>query len=79
MNTKKTSKNIFMYIKMSRTLSAKYYQENKERLPKKAREICQNLFKEEKTKKRKKLKFGRERISQKIKNKILLIIEKKIL
>ena len=64
---------------MSKYLSAKYYQENKERLPKEARERYQNLFKEEKTKNRKKQKFGREGISQRIKNKILLIIEKKIL
>ena len=36
---------------MSKNLSAKYYQENKERLQKKAREIYQNLFKEDKEKK----------------------------
>ena len=36
-------------IKMSKNLSAKYYQENKERLQKKAREGYQNLSKEEKT------------------------------
>ena len=48
MNTEKTSKNIFMYIKMSRTLSVKYYQENKERLPKKARQRYQNFSEEEK-------------------------------
>ena len=36
---------------MSKTLSAKYYQENKERLQKKALERYQNLFKEEKEKK----------------------------
>ena len=48
MNTEKTSKNIFMYIKMSRTLSAKYYQENKEILPKKARQRYQNFSEEEK-------------------------------
>ena len=33
---------------MSQNLSAKYYQENKERLKKKARERYQNLSKEEK-------------------------------
>ena len=32
----------FIYIKRSRNLSAKYNQENKERLPKKARESYQN-------------------------------------
>ena len=35
---------------MSKNLSAKYCQENKERLQKTAREIYQNLFKEEKEK-----------------------------
>ena len=36
---------------MSKTLSAKYYQENEERLQKKAREKYQNLSKEENEKK----------------------------
>ena len=36
---------------MSKTLSAKYYQENKKRLQKKARERYQNLSKGEKEKK----------------------------
>ena len=36
---------------MSKNLSAKYSQENKERLEKKARERYQNLSKEEKEKK----------------------------
>ena len=36
---------------MSKTLSAKYYKENKETLQKKARERHQNLSKEEKEKK----------------------------
>ena len=35
---------------MSKDLSAKYYQENNERLPGKARERNQNLSKEEKEK-----------------------------
>ena len=35
---------------MSKNFSAKYYQENKERIQKKARETCQNLFKKEKEK-----------------------------
>ena len=35
---------------MSKNLSAKYYQENKERLQKKVRERYQNLFREEKEK-----------------------------
>ena len=36
---------------MSKKLSAKFYQENKERLQKKARERYQNLSKDEKEKK----------------------------
>ena len=36
---------------MSKPLSAKYYQENKERLQKKVRERYQNLSKEKKEKK----------------------------
>ena len=62
---------------MSENLLAKYYQENKERLQKKARERYQNLSKEEKEKKQ---QHGRERykISQKRINKSLLSIEKNI-
>ena len=40
-----------MFIKISKNLSAKYYQENKERLQIKARERYQNLSKEENEKK----------------------------
>ena len=36
---------------MPKNLSAKYYQENKERLQKKALERCQSISKEEKGKK----------------------------
>ena len=44
--------NFFLiYIKMSKNLSAKKYQGNKERLQKKACERYQNLSKEEKEKK----------------------------
>ena len=43
---------------MSKTLSAKYYQENKESLQKKASERYQNLSKEEKEKKQ---QYGRQR------------------
>ena len=43
---------------MSKTLSAKYYQENKERLQKEARERYKNLSKEEKEIKR---QYGCER------------------
>ena len=42
---------------MPKTLSAKYYQENKERLQKKAPERYKNLSKEEKEKKQ---QYGRE-------------------
>ena len=40
--------NFCIYIKMSKNWSAKYYQENKERLQKKAHERYQNLSKEKK-------------------------------
>ena len=39
---------IFIYIKISKNLLAKYYQENKEKLQKKACERYQSLSKEEK-------------------------------
>ena len=38
----------FIWIKLSKNLSAKYYQENKERPQKKARKRYQNLSEEEK-------------------------------
>ena len=41
----------FMCIKISKTLSAQYYQENKERPQKKSCERYRNLSKEEKEKK----------------------------
>ena len=43
---------------MSKNLSAKYYQQNKKILPKKACKRCQTLSKQEKEKKQ---QFGRER------------------
>ena len=54
-------------MKISKDLSAKYYQENKKRLPRKAREIYQNLSKEEREKMQ---QDGCERykISRKMKN-----------
>ena len=65
---------------MSKNLSAKYYQENKERLPKKkARERYQNLSKEEKEKKRNNMIVNNIKIYQRMKRKSLLSIEKKIL
>ena len=60
---------------MSKTLSAKYYQENKERLQKKARERYKNLFKEEQEKSSN-MVVNVTKISQKMKNKSLLSIEK---
>ena len=42
---------------MSKNLSTKYYQENKERLQKKAHERSQNIFEEKNEKKR---QYGRE-------------------
>ena len=56
---------------MSKNLSAKYYQENKERLQKKACERYQNLSKEKKEKKR---QYGREcyqNLSEDEKNKLV--------
>ena len=44
---------LFIYIKMSKNLSAKCYQENKKRLQKKSRPRYQNLFKKRKKKKKK--------------------------
>ena len=59
---------------MSKNLSAEYYQENKERLQKKACERYQNLFKEDKEKKQ---QYGRERY--KTRKKIKESIGKKIM
>ena len=59
-------------------LSAKNYQENKERLQKKARERYQNLSKEEKEK-NDNMVVNVTKISQKRKNKSLLGIEKNII
>ena len=56
---------------MSKNLSAKYCQENQERLQKKARERFQNLPKKEKVKKQ---QYGRERyknLSEDLKQKLV--------
>ena len=53
---------------MSKNLSAKYYQENKERLKKKALKRDQNLSKEEKEKKQ---QYGRARFSEDEKQKLV--------
>ena len=63
---------IFIYVKMSKTLSAKYYQENKERLQKKAREVYQNLSKDEKEKK---WEYGCERFKNLSENEQLKFVE----
>ena len=61
---------------MSKNLYTKYYQENKEKLQIKARERYQNLSKEEKEKSSN-MVVNITKISQKMKNKSLLSIEKK--
>ena len=63
---------------MSKNLSTKYYQEYKERQPKKARERYQNLSKEEKEKSNN-MVVEDTKIYQKMKNKSLLSIEKNVI
>ena len=65
-------------MKMSKSLSAKRYQENKERLQIKARERYQNLSKEEKEI-IDNMVVNVKKISQETKNKNLLSIEKNII
>ena len=62
---------------MSKDLSAKYYQNNKERLQKKARERYQSLSKKKK-KKSDNMVVNDTKIYQKMKNKSLLSIDKNI-
>ena len=61
---------------MSRNFSAKYYQQNKERLQKKARERYQNLSKKEKEKKQ---QYGRKRYKNFSEDEKWLSIEKNII
>ena len=61
---------------MSKNLSAKYYLESKERLQKIARERYQNLSKEEKETN---MVVNVTKISQKMKSKRLLSIEKNVI
>ena len=62
---------------MSKTLSSKYYQENKEKLQKKlVKDI--NIFMKKKKKKSHNMVVNVTKISQKMKNKSLLSIEKKL-
>ena len=65
-----------MYIKLSRNSSAEYYQENKERLQKKL--IKDSKIFLEKKEKKKKMVVNITRISQKMKKKSLVSIEKNI-
>ena len=60
----------FTYIKMSKDSSAKYYQDNEERLQRKARERYQSLPKEEK-----KWQYNTKNIDRKINSKSWLNIE----
>ena len=62
---------------MYKTLSAKYHQENKKRLQKKARERCQNFS--EKEKKSDNMVVNITKISQEMRSKSLLSIEKNII
>ena len=64
---------------MSKNFSAKYYQENKERLQKKACERYQNHSKEKKEKKATIWSYNVTKISHKMKNKSLFSIEKNII
>ena len=62
---------------MSKSLSANYYQENKERLQKKIKKEVKTFLKNKK-KKSNNIVVSYIKISQKMKNKSLLSIEKKI-
>ena len=61
---------------MSKSLSANYYQENKERLQKKIKKEVKTFLKNKK-KKSNNIVVSDIKISQKMKSKILLSIEKK--
>ena len=69
---------VFIYIKMSKDLSAKYYQSNKERLPEKACERYQSLSKDQKEKSNN-MVVNDTKIGEKIKSKSLLSIEENAL
>ena len=64
---------------MSKTLSAKYYEENKERLLKELVKDIKNLSKEEKEKQSNNMVVNVTKTSQKMKSKSLLSIEKSII
>ena len=63
---------------MSKTLSAKHYQENKERLQKKLAKYIK-IFLEKKKKKSGNMVVNISKISQKMRNKSLLSVEKNII
>ena len=63
-------------MKISKNLSAKYYQKNKEKIQKKLLKDIRIFSKEEKEKKNN-MVMNVTKISQKMKNKSLLTIEKK--
>ena len=65
-------------MKMSKFLTAKYYQENIERLEKKLAKDIKNLSKQEKEKKKNNMVTNIRKISQKMKNKNFLSIEQNI-
>ena len=64
---------------MSKTLSAKYYEENKERLLKELVKDIKNLSKEEKEKQSNNMVMNVTKTTQKMKSKSLLSIEKSII
>ena len=68
----------FIYIKIPKTLSAKYYQENKERLQKKLLKDTK-IFLKNKKKKSNNMVVNVTKISQKMKNKSFLSIEENII
>ena len=67
--------NLFIYIRKSKTLSAKYYKENKERLQKKLAKGIK-IFLKTNRKKPSDMVVNVTQISQKMKNKCLCSIEK---
>ena len=67
----------FIYIKMSKTLSAKYYKENKRKIKKKLMKDIK-IFLKKKKKKSENMVVNVTKISQKMKNKSLLSPEKSL-
>ena len=70
---------VFKYIKMSKDWSAKFYQKNKGRLQKKKKIVKDiKVFVKKKKKKSNNIVIKETKIYRKMKNKILLSIEKNI-